>query len=315
MLLIILLTVRVHFIKILKALIHESKNCIIVGVKMARKKGNTIDLIFGEDDKKSGPGELNWLLAVGQIELRGLSDEQQTELFYKKIYEGLKRQKSLRSTPMDVAFDFYCESQVDQSIMFQKYKPIFSTPAVKKLFEKKAVAFLKGLSDAVHKLKSTLNIKQPKYFVPVAEMLGPKSLRLGFREGTISVTYDWENYETFGPYLLAETLYGCAAESLRFCQNCKKLFYSTHYKKVYCSIDCRNDEQSIKDDRGKIKDKLKSRRAYWAKIVDGDNAEIAKLLKDTGFIDTMRQGGFTATEIKRLIPTTGQYRRNTKRGK
>ena len=151
--------------------------------------------------------------------------------------------------------------------------------------------------------------------MPVIEMIGPKTLLFGFRDGSLSVQYDWENYQSFGPYLLCEMFFGHSVKSLRFCQSCKKLFFSTHYKKVYCSLDCRKDEQSITSDKDKMLARLKSRRAYLADTGVVENAEIAKRLEAAGFISEMRQNRFSSAEIKRLVPTIGQYRRNKPRKK
>ena len=282
---------------------------------MTKKSKNTLEKFFGDKDKRSSPDEINWLLSVAQIDTRGLNGEQQVDIFYRKIYEGLKRQKIPRTTPQDVALDFYYELMVNKSITFEKHKPIFSTPEEKKLIEQKVVDFLAGLSDAIHRLKSVLNRKQYEHFVPITEMLGPKTLRFGFRDGVISVTYDWENYQSFGPFLLSGMFCGHSVKSLRFCQSCKKLFFSTHYKKVYCSLDCRKDEQSITSDKDKMLARLKSRRAYLADTGVVENAEIAKRLEAAGFISEMRQNRFSSAEIKRLVPTIGQYRRNKPRKK
>ena len=150
--------------------------------------------------------------------------------------------------------------------------------------------------------------------MPIFKILGPKTLRFGIRDGALSVTYDWKDYKTFGPFLLADMLSEYAPKSLRFCLICKKLFFTTHYRKAYCSKECQKSEKAIKTEKDRIVDRLKSRKTYLIKKFDTlENAKIAQHLEDAGFIYTMREAGFSNAEIKRLVPTSGNYRKRSKK--
>jgi hypothetical protein len=283
---------------------------------MMRKPKGTLDQIFKDATSKPSPHEINWLLDVGQTDLRGLSREKQVDFLYKKIYSGLGRQKKVRSTPVDVALDFYLEPMAVGLIKFKSYMPEISSPKDRELNEKKVIEFLMGLSGFVIKLKAARNKSESNDSLQIPRTSFSAAPYLDFDGDIIKVIYDWKSYKGFGPFVLSDLLKGSPIKALKFCPHCKRIFFSTHHKKLYCSDSCKKAEKSIKSDKEKILDRLKSRRAYLANSCGTeDNSEIAQRLEEDGFIEEMRESGFfDPAEIKRLVPDSGKYGRRTKGG-
>lgn len=283
---------------------------------MARKPKNTFDKIFKNAARKSSPHEINWLLDVGQTDLRGLSREQQVDFLYKKIYSGLGRQKKVRSTPTDVALDFYLEPMACGLIKFKSYMPEISSSKDRALNEKKVIEFLAGLSDFVIKLKSARNKSDSNDSLQLPHTSFSSASYLDLGGDITKVIYSWKSYKVFGPFVLAELLKGSRPKDLKFCPHCKRIFFSTHHKKLYCTDSCKKSEKSIKSDKDKMLDRLKSRRAYLANFCGmEDNLDIATRLEKDGFIKEIRESGFFGDkDIERLVPDSGKYERRTKKG-
>ncbi|MFC1826614.1 hypothetical protein ACFLZQ_01620 [Thermodesulfobacteriota bacterium] len=273
---------------------------------MARKQRNTIDQIFSKDDKRSTPGEISWLLDVGQTDMRGLSGEQQADFLYKKIYEG--RRKGDRPTPQDVMIDFY-SPLVDGSARLKSYLPVFNFSADKKRIEKNVSDFLVGLSGFIIILKAALNAPESADLQQLFSDSFPASFHLDLQAGTMRMVHEWTSYKEFGPYALSALFSGYPVKALRLCPHCKRMFFTLYPRKKCCSDECTQAKGAFKTDKDRILDQLKSRKSHLA-IKRGmqKNSEIAQHLEDVGFIQTMRDSGFFEDEeISRLIPRSGKY--------
>jgi hypothetical protein len=241
--------------------------------------------------------QANWLLDIGQINSKGLSDFDKAKIVFDDIFYN----KIDGSIPMTFRMLLQREYKKDKfPFAFENIQtwPSHNSAEYKNFVQKHcrlASDFLEGLSEfiAALRLYTVFNLLDKEGRVAEPSVSG---------DFTVTVIQDkWavlprtDNIKLLGPLALLAVLNGKAHDILKFCPNCNTLFYGTNRARKYCSNKCSkavNYSLSQADPDKKIKDRLKSQKSYYKKHKWTDIQIVEKWLQD----------GVEAGWIKRYFP-------------
>lgn len=219
-----------------------------------------------------------WLLDIGQTKIKGLSDIEQARLvyddiFYRRIggYVPAWFRAKLRKEYKQFPFEW------GDLRKWPRKDSAEYTNFVKKHFQL-ASEFLQGLTEFVSKLR--------KYKDGTAEappLPGNYVLREFQGSWTMQPGTD-ETAKPVGPLELMNILNGNPFDSLKVCQNCEKLFFSTNNKRKNCSERC-TKASNYSSSRTKVdydfSRRLISSKRYYKKL-KWSHKDIAQKWADDG---------------------------------
>jgi len=229
--------------------------------------------------------QANWLLDIGQKNIKGLSEFDKAKI----VYDDLFYRRISGSIPM--TFQMLLQREYENGKFPFAIENIQTWPlqnsAEYKTFVQKhcrlASEFLEGLNKFIADLRlyAVFNLLHKGGHVAEPSVSGDFTVTV--LQDKWTVLPETDDIKILGPLALLAVLNGKAHDILKFCPNCNRVFYGTNRVRKYCSNTCSkavNYSLSQADPDKKIKDRLKSQKSYYKKQKWTDMQIVEKWLRD-----------------------------------
>jgi hypothetical protein len=175
---------------------------------------------------------------------------------YKMIKSSIPRTRkpdTINEVPYEIQEAFRSPFVHDKTESFRAIKEWPPKPSLKpknhRMIVKRANQFLLGLSEFIVKIKDEITQKHMLLGVDIPPTPGNIFLVCD-TQGRFRTKIEWEDYLTAGPVILFRSIVGYPFDSLKTCNVCDHLFFTTDSRKYHCSRKC-TSKKTYRDRKGK----------------------------------------------------------------